>query len=374
MNFVSGLKNTFLFDKTINDPEQIVRKQIWNDNRKFAVIWASAQIFYWGFCLFMSFNELRFTYCRYVYLTAIIISALSLVSAIFFLGKVPRLIHLIKILVSVTILGGGLFIAWILLPYGYNTVTIFAAVLLVPVLFVNNTLSNITIIASYIIIAVFLLRFGLSSESYASCISDLVVFSTIGVTLGHFVNKARFERYVFAESAVQLAKSNAKLAELQTKYAYYDQMTELLNRRAYSEKNELLSAYLPDNCCAIIADINGLKKMNDTFGHDAGDELIIGAAECLRKSFEGIDTIYRIGGDEFCVILINEDVDVDQCLEKLEKLSAEWQGEYVDGISISCGYATSQEFSDIQEMLKVADQRMYISKGEYYMAMVSDET
>ena len=108
--------------------------------------------------------------------------------------------------------------------------------------------------------------------------------------MGHFINKTRYERYVFAESALQLA-------ELQTRYAYYDQMTGLQNRRAYSEKVEQLSKQLPVPCTLVMADINGLKETNDTLGHEAGDELIIGSAECLRKSFDGIETLYRIGGD-----------------------------------------------------------------------------
>lgn len=365
MKFVSRLKNILLFDYT-NDPEQKVRKQVWNDNRKFAIIWAAAQLIYWGFCFVMSFRELRFTMCRYVYVSALVLSAVAFVGALFFLRNVPRLISVIKIIVSVTILGGGLAIAMIVVPNGYNTITMFASVLLIPVLFVNKTLYNIIIILAYNIVAAVLLWFGLGSEVYVSCMTDLVLFSTIGVTLGHFVNKARYERYFFAESAVQLA-------ELRTKYAYYDPMTGLKNRRAYAENVELLSGNMSERIVAVIADIDGLKKMNDTFGHDAGDELIIGTADCLRKAFEGIDTIYRLGGDEFCVILIDENRDIEKCLEKVAELCSEWKGKYVDGISISCGYATSEEFSDINDMLRIADQRMYEAKSEFYMSVFSEK-
>ena len=221
-------------------------------------------------------------------------------------------------------------------------------------------------ILAYNIVAAVLLWFGLGKEVYVSCMTDLVLFSTIGVTLGHFVNKARYERYFFAESAVQLA-------ELRTKYAYYDPTTGLKNRRAYAENVELLSGNMSERIVAVIADIDGLKKMNDTFGHDAGDELIIGTADCLRKAFEGIDTIYRLGGDEFCVILTEEGTDVEKCLEKVAKLCSEWKGKYVDGISISCGYATSEEFSDINDMLRIADQRMYEAKSDFYMSVFSEK-
>ena len=60
----------------------------------------------------------------------------------------------------------------------------------------------------------------------------------------------------------------------------------------------MLSKELPVPCTVVMADINGLKEANDTLGHEAGDELIIGSAECLRNGFDGIDAIYRLGDDE----------------------------------------------------------------------------
>ena len=157
-----------------------------------------------------------------------------------------------------------------------------------------------------------------------------------------------------------------ELAELQTRYAYYDQMTGLQNRRAYSEKEAQLSKQLPVPCTVVMADINGLKEANDNLGHDAGDELIIGSAECLKKSFEGIDSIYRIGGDEFTVIAEKPETEVKKCLEQMEKNCADWKGKFINGISISCGTASSEEFSDLDTLLKAADQRMYAFKTNYY--------
>jgi len=124
-----------------------------------------------------------------------------------------------------------------------------------------------------------------------------VMFSAVGIIIGHIINKTRFERYAFAESAMELA-------ELRNRFAYYDQLTNLQNRRAYSERIKQLETDMPATCCVVTADINGLKQINDTFGHSAGGELIIGAAECLSQCFEGVGEVYRLGGDEFCVIAI----------------------------------------------------------------------
>ena len=115
-----------------------------------------------------------------------------------------------------------------------------------------------------------------------------------------------------------------------------------------------------------MADINGLKQMNDNLGHEAGDELIIGSAECLRQSFHHDEWIYRVGGDEFCVITDGTAENVEKCLKQLEVVGSQWKGRHVNGISISCGHASDKEFDDFDSMLKAADERMYAFKSNYY--------
>ena len=119
-------------------------------------------------------------------------------------------------------------------------------------------------------------------------------------------------------------------------------------------------------CCMVAVDINGLKETNDALGHHAGDELIIGTAKCLCRSFTGTDRIYRTGGDEFAVIITDEEYDVDAALKRLKRYCADWKGELIHGFSISAGVASAKEFDNMDAILKVADQRMYESKREYY--------
>ncbi len=142
-------------------------------------------------------------------------------------------------------------------------------------------------------------------------------------------------------------------------------MTGLKNRRSYSDAVEELQKHLPENFCAVMADINGLKFANDTLGHDAGDELICGAAECLRKAFEDIGEIYRVGGDEFCILASGSKEEIEKRIQKVEELSAAWDGEQIHEISISCGAAFKEE-SDLDGILKAADEKMYESKNQYY--------
>lgn len=148
-----------------------------------------------------------------------------------------------------------------------------------------------------------------------------------------------------------------------------DGLTGLRNRYSMDKYlAEMLLKEMPDNLSIIMVDINGLKTVNDTLGHDAGDELIKGAAECLNSVFANIDRTYRIGGDEFIVILGCSKSEINPMILELEKKVSEWKGTKVDSLSVSIGTSSRQEYPEmyIQELLKAADDSMYQRKKEYY--------
>lgn len=153
------------------------------------------------------------------------------------------------------------------------------------------------------------------------------------------------------------------------KYMYTsntDELTKCFNRRAYDLDMEKLD--LNTKWAYISLDLNGLKKANDTLGHSAGDELICAAANCMKFAFASYGKIYRIGGDEF-VVLIQESVsNIDSILQVFDATISDWHGKYSDSISISYGVVQSceQSFDSIYEISKLADERMYKSKSEYY--------
>ena len=364
-----AIKKFLLINTFSGSSVKTVLIQIKEENRKFVVIWASVQMLYWCCCLMMSAKAPDFMLCRDLYIMAFFICAVALVLAIFAAPGAPWLIKPLCLAVDIAFLGAGIGIARFLAP---KTVAIFASVLIVPVFFISDTLPTLILFvlnaAAFAVIG----KPGMEAEVFQWMMTNLIIFSSIGLVVGYFVNTARFERFVYAESAMQLAESNAKLAELQTSYAYYDQMTGLQNRRAYAEKVDEYTKSMPSDCCVVMADLNSLKETNDTRGHDAGDELIIGAAQCLRKCFPHEERIYRIGGDEFCVIMDETAENIEECLKQLKEVGDQWKGKFVNGISISCGYASGKEFADFDSMLKAADQRMYASKKDYYMTSGKD--
>ena len=154
-----------------------------------------------------------------------------------------------------------------------------------------------------------------------------------------------------------------------TSASFVDQSTQLLNRRAFEErKAELAMSPLKEDFVYVTADLNGLKHVNDTLGHAAGDELIQGAADCLKTCFGAYGDVFRIGGDEFAAILSLTEAQRREAMAALDQASERWSGQQVQGLSISCGYASSREFpsENIAELMKISDERMYAAKDAYY--------
>ena len=156
-----------------------------------------------------------------------------------------------------------------------------------------------------------------------------------------------------------------------TKASFIDQSTQLLNRRAFEEKKaELALSQLKEDFVYITADLNGLKRVNDTLGHTAGDELIKGAADCLKSCFGPYGDIYRIGGDEFAAMLILTESQRMEAMTSLNNTTENWHGHLAKELSISCGYASTREFpsENITELIRISDERMYAAKDDYYRA------
>ena len=112
----------------------------------------------------------------------------------------------------------------------------------------------------------------------------------------------------------QIIEEEKRKEEELIKKSTIDELTGLLNRRAYEEairdlkSNENLSYVI----CSL--DVNGLKVVNDDIGHSAGDELLRGAAEVLSRCLVAYGKVFRIGGDEFAVLVLHADVHVGDVL------------------------------------------------------------
>ena len=144
-----------------------------------------------------------------------------------------------------------------------------------------------------------------------------------------------------------------------------DSLTRVLNRQACYADMETA----PDEITALVSiDMNGLKDINDTHGHAAGDEALTVLALCFTQAAKAHQSVYRIGGDEFLVICRKNTLDdVLQLIKRIRKNVSD------TGYSISIGYSCTEDHpKSISEMMKESDEMMYTEKASYYKVFGKD--
>lgn len=142
--------------------------------------------------------------------------------------------------------------------------------------------------------------------------------------------------------------------------ALSDPLTGLGNRRAFDralEREEARCARFGDLAGVVVLDLDGLKGVNDTWGHQAGDELIRTAAAVIRSTLRTSDLAFRTGGDEFALLLPGIDQEgLDTLCERLAERLA------VDGVSASVGASVRKPAGNLHAVARAADALMYERK------------
>lgn len=174
-------------------------------------------------------------------------------------------------------------------------------------------------------------------------------------------------RWINEYYTMQQVKMDEKLNEQSVKISI-DPLTGVFSRFAYNDVMESYDNQAPEDFVAFLIDINGLKVVNDTLGHEAGDELICGAADCIMKAVGNKGRTFRIGGDEFVVFGTMKKEQAEETLMEMDRIITSWSGEKVKSLSVSAGYALASEFTgySIEDLTKEADKAMYEQKKEFY--------
>lgn len=185
--------------------------------------------------------------------------------------------------------------------------------------------------------------------------------------LAHFVTVSSQEQ---EKLAAQLAEANAKLAAANEKLqalASMDRLTQLLNRGEVEQHlQELVQLWTERQriFSGLLLDIDNFKKINDTYGHDVGDQVLVSLAEVLRGCVRGHDFVGRWGGEEFLVLL--PDAEADYAVQVGERIRSSLQQVSVlpEGGCITVSIGAGQIFAedDFQDFYQRLDKALYAAK------------
>lgn len=145
--------------------------------------------------------------------------------------------------------------------------------------------------------------------------------------------------------------------------SYHDPLTGLYNRRFAQEEIKRLEGlgHLP--LAVIMGDVNGLKLVNDIFGHQEGDRLLERMAKILKQNCRKTDIIARWGGDEFLILLPQTETEAAEKIVRRIEAATESSNDPIMNVNIALGFAIREgETQDFEEVLKEAEDRMYRQK------------
>ncbi|MCR4782440.1 MAG: GGDEF domain-containing protein [Lachnospiraceae bacterium] len=192
---------------------------------------------------------------------------------------------------------------------------------------------------------------------------------------GHYSNLLYLAAFIFTISllvdyvsdVIYILNNTAKV-RMAEEFAYVDTLTRVGSRHATEEFYDLVDDERKDYCL-IEFDLNGLKKVNDTYGHEAGDFYIKSFANALKRALDGSGFIGRTGGDEFVAVLTSPHCleknyveyklrELDHEIEVQNKLHSDWT------LSAAYGYCYSNEegIDNIRTAFRISDARMYEKK------------
>ena len=211
---------------------------------------------------------------------------------------------------------------------------------------------------------------GISKESFKSLLILASILLSFAIVISYFVTDnivklfllsllmiTSYSVYTLLKSFVEKSKKIVTL----NKVAYNDSLTHLENRFSlFTTAKKLITDEIPFHC--VYMDLDNLKGINDTYGHQAGDHYLISFAEAVTKSISSKSIFYRIAGDEFVCICQDKTIDID----KMKSLiTSSYKGEHpFNGVSI--GYSTfPKDGNTLDDLLLLADGKMYSRKNNF---------
>jgi diguanylate cyclase (GGDEF)-like protein len=173
--------------------------------------------------------------------------------------------------------------------------------------------------------------------------------------------------YTLSSTIRELEASHEALQQQATT----DPLTKLENRRAFFDQAEELHALhnrYGSTYSVLMLDIDYFKKINDNYGHDGGDKVLIAIAAVLKDLTRGVDTVARIGGEEFAILLPDTNRLGSAVMAERVRSAIELHNLDIDGtsltITVSIGIASqdAEHTDSVRDLMRIADKRLYLAK------------
>lgn len=281
---------------------------------------------------------------REVYVVGAIISAFTFIIGRF--GKGSRVVVLGVYTLSYCLILCGIGLS--VISSDNLSVAFMVFIVSVPIIFSGRPIRKIVFIIISLIIFLIVMAHFKTAELFAGDCLNGIVYSGLSMYLSTYTTNTRAEAFSMHNKLKQLSES--------------DPFTKMGNRLKFDETiDEISSKKTVGKLQAFVIDIDKLKLINDTFGHETGDMIILAAAECIKKTFEEHGKCFRLGGDEFYVIVDGGEYDGKYFSDLLSKNVATWQSGNGGELGLSCGFASTVEFPEksIHDLINIADARMY---------------
>ena len=223
----------------------------------------------------------------------------------------------------------------------------------------------IMLVLNFAVFIALYIRFGNSEPIYTLAPGArlfLVIYSAFAMVFSMIFYNAMYI-YISEHEMTTLEQKNRQL----TSDAKEDALTSLLNRRGFLPiVDELMKDEGSSKFCVAFCDIDNFKHINDSYGHEAGDEVLKHITLLIRKEMNGCD-VCRWGGEE--IVILMKDSDIEQAREKMERLRKSVEVtptlffNKVLYVTITIGVAQNNEiYKDSEDVIKTADRRMYYGK------------
>ncbi|MBR3253028.1 GGDEF domain-containing protein [Candidatus Saccharibacteria bacterium] len=236
---------------------------------------------------------------------------------------------------------------------GQKTVTFIVMLVFLPVIFIDNPMRLFAVNAVYIVVFIKLCFRYKTGAILQNDVIDAIAFGVLGLISGIVINRMKIRGYM----------NECKLQEV----SRFDQLTQMNNRNSYELSLEEIPDHAECSLACIYVDVNGLHELNNTKGHDSGDEMLKYVAGCIKTYF-GEDLSFRIGGDEFIIFVPDtERKELENRLDKMIRDIEKANYHVATGMEI-----IKTKYLSMNGLIKSAEIKMYQNKKQFYKDRAND--